>query len=281
MVTPCKRAILFGIAALVYALCAFLLTLPLPKTVAEGTETVLVLWEDGTATEESYAAVSENMTGVEEGAIVLSREGKRGTVPAGAAFSDAVRVMETGGLADLLSLRCGEISRLEQAALFRRYGKRGYYAEEYFCWNGGRVFRTQRKDFPETVLLAGKISADVLQRAGTKKLILRAEAEFSAEALIGTAVEEIEAQAPYAAEGGAVYLDTPGGRRLIAALPSVRSLTIECDFIDSGALAPCRELETLVLPPRYEGTLSDLFGKDPAGNPRRPETLQNIIGKLL
>ena len=256
------------LGVLTAAVCTFLLFLPFPKTVEGDKEYYSCRWENGIVTTESYYTAFSAFTGVFDGDILLERDGRNGKIEASEAFLQAVEVFERGELAELLSLKIGDVSRLEYAALYALYGGRGYYSDEFFAWDGEQFFRTNRTDFPEVFLMTGNISANTLIKTGAKKLIVGEYAELKAKSLVGTCVEEVEARAPYFEQGGGIYLQTVSGVRLIAALPNVKELVIDCDYIDEGALAPCKELEKLSLPAWYDGTLKILFGDQPI-----PETL--------
>ena len=166
-------------------------------------------------------------------------------------------------LAELLTFRLESCSRLEKAALFLRYGGRCYYAGESFCWNGEKISRAERTKFTEVVLLNGNLPSAFLRDAGAKTLILSGKAEFTVRSLVGSEVETVVASEPYFTKDGAVYLETAGGTRLVAALPNVENLEIHCDYLDKGALSACANLKTLKLPENFDGTLAMLFGNTP------------------
>lgn len=245
-----KRAFAALGFALCYAACALLCLFPLLHTLSPaGEEEYTVKWSDGTVSTESYAAAFSSLAEAEAGCIVLEREGLRGEIAAGDGYAQSVSVLQTGNLPALLTAKFEGLSRLERASLWNTFGNAAYYSADLFAFDGGRVQRTSRRAFETLVLLDGGIPNDTLRTSGAAELVLRAEAKFEASALIGTNVATIEAEPPYRVGDGAVYLDTPAGRRLLAALPSRTSLTVgDCDFCDEGALTPCTSLVSLTLP---------------------------------
>lgn len=269
-----RRLLRAGAVVLLFFTAAFLLFLPFPRRSEATKERYHCIWSDGVRTQERYATAYSALKGISDGEILLEREGTFGKIEGSAEFAHAASLLESGSLAELLALETEGLGRLERAALCRVYGDRGYYSEEFFCYDGTGVSRTARKAFNEVILLSGDLPKDLLFEAGAEKLGIRAEAEFSAKGLCGAKVTKIVAQPPYLVREDAVYLDTVGGRRLVAALPGAKRLEIECDFIDEGALSPCRALEELTLPKGYEGTLRMLFGE--AGV---PSTLKLLNGE--
>lgn len=271
MVGAAKKRVCAAAAALVFALLSFSLFLPFPERIESRKESYLCTWEDGTVTQETFQSVLSGLVGVEGGAL-LEREGKRGAIPVSRECLAAAETLLSGGLAELLSLSVSGLSRIERAALFAAFSNRGYYADEFFAFDGERVFRTKRLGFSEVVLLYGSFSSSTLASCGAKTVYLRAEGEFSGEVLIGSQVTHIEAEEPYYTSGDAVYLRTPGGVRLVAALPGAKSLSVTCDFLDEGCLSACGGLERLALPQTYRGTIGALFSPRPV-----PETLSEIV----
>lgn len=253
-----------AVGALIFAV-GFLLVLfclpPYPSTVHAGRERYEAVWEDGTVTRESYASAYSALLGAEDGALVLVRDGLRGEIRTSGQFAQNRALFSEGSLLDLLTQSFGGLSPLERAALYKEFGETGYYSGDFYAFDGSRVFRTGRSSFRELVLLDGNISSKAVRGTGAEKLVVRAGAQFTASALIGTNIGEIEAEAPYAVRDGAVYLLAPGGRRLVAALPRIKELAVkDCDFCDEGALAPCKELVSLELP--FAGNAPSFAGKE-------------------
>lgn len=259
------RKVIYAVAAVLLSAVGVLsLFLPFPKAVeAERRESYVCRWENGEVAAVGFLEAYSVFSGFEQDRILLDRDGKRGEIAVGEEFLRAVEIFERGELAELLAIRLGAVTRLERAALWKLYGGRGYYAGEFFSWNGKSFFRTQRKKFEEVFLLTGTLPKTLLRDTGAKKLILSGKSELTAAALFKSGVEEAEGQAPYLVEGGAVYLQTAVGKVLIAALPNVEELTLDCDFIKDGALASCEKLKRLTLPECYDGTLAALFGETP------------------
>ena len=258
------RRILIGALSLVlFGACIFTLFLPFPRRVETSQESYACVWEDGSQTIEDYFGAYSALCGATEEALVLEREGKTGLIPLSEEYRRAATVFEYGELAELLSFRLGNCSRLEKVALFLRYGERCYYSGERFCWDGEKISRTERTKFTEVVLLDGNLPSGFLRDTGAKTLILSANAAFTVRSLVGSKVEKVIASLPYFTENGAVYLETVGGRRLVAVLPNVEYLEINCDYIDKGALSACTRLKAIKLPEDFEGTLAELFGDAP------------------
>lgn len=257
-----RQAISILLCIFLALLCIFVLFLPLPKVYCER-EYYSCLWESGSQTRESYYAAYSSLAEISENCIHLQRGGLEGEISAGESYSEAYDILSRGELAELLKFRLGEVTRLEKAALFEKFGSRGYYAEEFFCWNGERFFRSKRMDFKEVFLLTGKLPKGLLSQTGAEKLIAAPAAEITAECLVGSEISSVEVSPPYLELEGGIYLETPGGRRLVAALPKVETLIITCDYLDEGALAACASLKFLKLPETYEGTISMLFGDSP------------------
>lgn len=256
--------------------CVLVLFLPLSQKEERAKDRYECVWADGTRTQEQYASAYSALTGISEGEILLSRGGIEGKIAGSEGFVRCEAQLKDGPLAELLELTTEGLAPLERAALFRAYGDRGYYADEMYCFDGERVSRTGRKVFKEIILVFGDLPKGLLFEAKAKKLVIRAEAELSYRGLCGALLEEAEAAAPYLVQEEAIYLQTAGGKRLVAALPNVKTLKIDCDFIDDGALAPCRAVEELILPASYEGTLRMLFGEEGA-----PPTLKRLNGEYL
>lgn len=266
MVTPLKRILSAALALLVAAACILMLFWRIPRRVPAGT--VLCRWESGER-EEPYAAALASFAGIEDGAILLERGGTRGTVGTGEAFARAHAILETGGLLELLTLNTYGLAPIERAALYLAHRDTLYYTRGVFRFDGNKVSPSDMVAAKRVVLLDGSLPSCYLRDTGAAQLVLRTGAEITAADLAGSAVESVAAEPPYAAEGEAVYLDTAGGRRFVAALPKAAHLTVsDCAFADEGALAAARGLISLELPfvgnakepfTGFDGSLSWLF----------------------
>ena len=251
-------------------LCVAALFLPVfgRETIAE--ERYLTEWSDGTRTSENYGGAYRALRGITSaGNVALYRDGLTGEIAGSEELRSAVAVFEEGALGELYAMR-PSLDRIERAALWREYGGRVYCDLDLYRWTGERVERVSSCVGEEFVLLAGGVSSSVLAKSGAETLIVKKEAEIKSSALTGTAVKRLVAEAPYAAEEGVLFLDTPGGRRLIAAVPNATDLYVaECDFADKGALLCCGEIVSLSLPflgnapssalTEYEGEFARLF----------------------
>lgn len=278
------RGALCLLCALLWALPLFF---PLPRTLSAGAgESYLCRWESGEETQETYASALRDLDGMEEGVLVLGRDGMRGEISPGTECENAVSVLENGNMGELFALRTEGLARLERAALYRAYGERLWYAGEWFGWTGEAFARRSAGEAEEVVLLSGKISAARLLEAGTKTLFLRAEAEIDETTLCGTRVETVSAEEPYRAEGGCVCLSTAGGVRLVAGLPLATQIIVPADtaFADEGALLACTEIAGLTLPfvgsaknsagSGFKGELAHLFST--GEQYKIPQTLRKI-----
>ncbi|MDE5896220.1 MAG: hypothetical protein K2H43_00225, partial [Clostridia bacterium] len=244
-----RRALRVAAAFIFSAVWIALLLIPVGSRTGEAGERYSCLWSDGTQTQLGYEDAYRALAGIDgSGNILLAKGDTSGTVSPSAAFSAAEAALRSGGLAELLSVSAADAGRLERAALWREYGGRAWYGGGFFVWSGERVERANTAVTSDMVLLSGSISAQTLKNTGATRLELRGNAQISASALIGTAVSEIVAEPPYAAESGAVYLDASGGRRLIAGVPAAEYACVsENDFADRGALLPCSRLKELTL----------------------------------
>ena len=252
-----KKFIKKTTAVLCIAVCLFSFILPLVSRFSGG-ETYRCVWSDGAVTTESYSSAYAALYGMDEGGVVLYRDGKLGRIAARNASLCAA--LETGSLNEILYRSAENAMRIERAALYRTYSKRIWYEGDFFVWNGERVERARRATGEELVLLSGGISARTLQNTGVKTVYLRAGAEVKANTFSATRVETVYAQPPYAANGGAVYFTSAGGKRLISALGTVKTLALDADlsYVDEGALLSCTELEALSLP--FVGNAADSAG---------------------
>ena len=278
---------LFCITVAVF--CAFLLALPFPRKVKAEGEKYAFSWADGGVTEESYAQAYASFEGADEENIILSRGGVQGSLVTGGEYRRVYRTLKNGSLAELLSLQKDYVSRLEQAALWRTFCDTVWYSGESFVWNGNAVVRSGRETAATLVLLSGAFPKGFLRNSGADSLEVRGGAEISAADLIGCNVRTLTAEAPYTASGGALYVTTAGGKRLVAALPAVRELTIEADadFADEGALSPCLQIDSLTVPfigsaknaygTAYTPFFGWLFGKNAEGVYEVPDSLKRVV----
>ena len=252
-------------------------------------ECVLCEWSDGSATREDYAQAYAALTGISPDGTYLefSRGGCSGRAETGEAFRTAYRILTQGSLAEILSLRFTDGTRVERAALYRAFSGRVWYSGAYFVWTGMRAERTDSPKADELELLDGELSS-ALRETGIKTLYVRGESEVKASALVGSSVEEIMAEKPYFFEDGALYRESSSGTVLVAALPSVRELTVRTDTVtaEEGALSACRRLRSLTLPfvgntvfvdaADYCGDLGVLFGLSDEREYDVPETLVSV-----
>lgn len=285
-----------AVSLILFAMCALsgvlMLFLPLPHAVL-GTEGLyLCAWENGTETREDYDALYPCLQGLDgEGNIALERDGVKGYVATGESVKRPLKTLAEGELVEALLLNTGSMSALERAAFYRAMQKVALFDGDYFGWTDGKFMPVESCSAEELIWFAGKLPVGAL--ATVSVLRVRAEAPLGADTPLGSGLSEIYVEAPYSASGGAVYLDTPGGRRFVCALPSVTVLEVgEADFADEGALLACTNLREVSLPfvgsarsgigSNFEGLFAHLFLFD--GDYYVPSSLQKVRvrgGKLI
>lgn len=250
-------------ATVLFFVAALVLFWRVPEAVGRAETPYCCVFESG---KEEYLSCAEAFAlykGAGRDEILLERAGEKGRVRASAGYSACMDGLSSGDVLKLFAARSEGLSGLEKMALYERFHDTGYYLDGFFVWDGDRVMPAEKGEFREVYLVSGTIRKGILADTGAERLVVKSSAELKASALLGSAVNEIEAEAPYRVKGGAVYRETAGGLRLIAALPNVEELEIDCDFLDEGALSPCVRLKRLKLPATYEGTLKMLFGEMP------------------
>ena len=263
MVRHSRRILVIALTVLFAVGIAVCIIEPLPKT-AEAEECYFCRWEDGTVSEETYASAYPDFADCFEHTIRLQRGGQYGEIETTERYDTVYRTMLTGGLAELLALSTAGINRLEQLALWRVSRGCIWYSSGYFVWEEDGLAEVRFATGEKLILLSGTISARRLQRTGATCLELRAEAEINSKTLVGTSVETVTACAPYVSEGGAVYLNTGTAVRLVAAVPSVTSLTVrKIDYADEGALLAAQNLQSVTLP--FAGNASSPVGHNYRG----------------
>lgn len=276
------RAVAVTVGAMIALRCLFALFLS-RKQVGTNEERFFCTWEDGTTTEEDFSDTYTALYGNEGSDVALAQDGLMGKIEGSSAFQRILSVVESGTLADLLTLE-GTDDRMEQAALARLLSGKLWVADgEAFRYDG----RFSPSDFcpaEEIILLSGEITAEQVQKIGATRLDLRASAQVSFASFVGTAICEVKASPPYLFEDGALYSRSESGRRLISALPDAVSLTLDYAYIDEGALVPCKFVTSLDLPfigsatsdmaAGFDGGLTYLFS---AGSAHFfPSTLQTV-----
>ena len=279
MKSKVNRIIAKTSATLFATACLFALFLPLPQKIAEG-ESYECVWSNGSVSRENYSSVYQSLAGIDRQSVLLTRGGLTGKIESEA--GGVVSVLESGDLGELLECRVSG-TRIDRAALFHTFSKRVWYSGEYYVWTGSKIKRASRATADELVFLEGNVTSRILSETNATTVHLRADATLKADAFVGSKVTSVRTQAPYSESGGAIYMDTAGGKRLVAALAGIEELTIDEDtaFFDAGALLACQNLKSLTLPflgsakspegSAYTGELAHLFanGKEY----RVPETL--------
>lgn len=248
-----------AVAAVLFLVCAVSVFLPFPhKAGSSLADTYECVWEDGTVTSESYYAACESLWGVENGFVVLEREGRRGKI-ACAELDRFHTLLTQGSLADLLSADFSALGALERAALVYVFSKVLYYADgEFFSFTGKELSRTETTRASVLSLLAGQPTQREITESLARTLWVHGECTLTGSALVGSYVENFVATAPYVSDGSLLFLDTAGGRRLVACVPGATVLAVTGnDFADEGALLACTALEELTI---------DFVGNDKSGS---------------
>lgn len=260
--------------------CALLAPYPAVRSVSGQ---VLCVWEDG-ARSETLASALDAYAGIGDHEILLARDGKRGYVAVGQPFEEAAACLSGDSLLALLTMKAEGLSAFEYACLSERFANTLYYSADLYRLQGKSVGRTPYADAEEVVLLDGAFPSGFLAQTGASRLRLTALSEITADDFRGTHVRSVEAVAPYRMEN-ALYLETPGGVRLLAALPETQTLVLgESDFTDRGALCAATRLRSLTLPylgsalrpaaTGYDGSLKWLF--EMSDGDTMPETLRTV-----
>lgn len=277
-----------GFAVAIAALCILSLFLPFPQDIGHTSDVYRCVWEDGSVSEEPYVSVYEATTGAGEEGVLLKRGDKSGVIAGGDLYFRIFSTLSGGTLAELLALQTEGITRPESLALWRTFSDCIWYSEGCFVWDGGKIKTEDRQTAQSVVLLSGEMKRGFLASSKAVSLAICEDAQVSAEEFIGSSVENLVAQSPYCVSGEALYLQTAGGKRLVAALPGIISLTVDEDtqFIDGGALAPCKQIKTLNI--SFAGNAKDhlsssfspyigaLFGEDEDGKFAVPSTLESV-----
>ncbi len=236
-----------------------LLLVPFPERAGAEAERYLLRRENGTI-EIGYAEAYAAYGGIEDGDIVLTGA-LCGRVETGAPFRSFVRAASGDSpLSDLLLSSTDGWSRLERLAAYRTFSDVLWWSEgESFAYTGYGFSPSDRETAREIVLIDGTLSARRIARAGATSLRIGGNASVSSETLVGTEIRTVQAASPYGCDGQAVYLDTPGGRRLVCGLPFTHDFVAEpYDFADEGALLPCMEPVSLTLP--FVGSAPSPYG---------------------
>lgn len=245
MVRPLRT--LFGVLTAIglFALLLF----PLPRLHARHGEKATCFWEDGSVSEEAFCDLAADVVGVTENCLVEVKRGTHvGHIAPSKALIEAYNTLRGGSLAEMLRLDGRMLVVWEMSALFRTFSSTVFYDDGAFAYTGPVFERTNALAAREVRLLNGGLPSGYLASLGAEKLHLSPSAQFSASMLLGSAVSEAEGRAPYAVEGNVIFLDTAGGRRLVAVLPHVETLTADgYDYLDRGALVACQNLRTLDL----------------------------------
>lgn len=293
MITNEKKTVKFikrAAAAIFTAACLFCFFLPLPEKISSD-ETYQCVWADGSVTEESFSSACQSLAGMDKESVILSRNGLTGKIESEA--SAVYATLENGSFSELLECTAAG-TRIDGAALYRAFSDRVWYNGEYYVWTGDKIKRVSRAERNEVVFLEGSVTPRVLETTGASTVYLRKGATVSASSFAESNVKKVYAEAPFAENGGAIYLDTAGGKRLLAALCDLKELSLdkESAFADEGALLVCQTITSLTVPfvgsakspygTAYTGEFAYLFsnGKEY----RVPETLSRVTvtgGRLI
>lgn len=256
-----RRKILSAAAwLLLLAASAALLFAPGPLAIAQSAGQVEITWEEGALEAVSCSEAFNLLSGCTQEELLFEREGRRGHIAGSEGYRAAYEMLIHGTLAERLRFGFLGLSPMERMALYRKFGDVCYFSGTSFAFEGDRFVKTRRSSFSYFALMDGTATSEQVRATGAKTLLLSGNAEVGG-ALVDTDINTLLAQPPYLAEGGCLYLDTPGGRRLVSALPHSSSLVVEqMDFCDEGALLGCRELGQLSLP--FVGSAKSPLGSD-------------------
>ena len=248
-------------AVIFAAACLFCLFAPLPEDISK-VEEYECIWSDGSVSTESYSSAYQSLAGIDETHVLLARDGLTGKIESRAV--GAYFTLANGDLGELLECAASG-TRIGAAALYRAFSERVWYNGEYYVFTGSRVKRVSRATASELVCLEGSVTSRVLKATNAKTLYLRKGATIKSDLFTEGNVTAVYAEAPYFVNGGAVYLDTAGGRRLLSAIAGIEELTIEGElqFADEGALLACQNLQSLTLP--FAGSAASPDGKEYVG----------------
>lgn len=242
----------FRIVGTLYCLAAiFCFFLPLP-TISEGKGAVVCFWEDGSG-EMSLADALRALSHVDEAGVHLEDGERQGVVPLTARERDVYRTLALGDLGELTALGTEGLSPLAGTALTKRFASTLWLdGGDAFHFTGRRIAAMDTGECwecQEVVLLGGEAEASYLLGTGASVLYLRARAEADWRTVAETGVKRVYAASPYFATESAVYLDEPGGRRLLFGQPDAEEIYVEdIAFADEGALLPCGNIVSLSLP---------------------------------
>ena len=265
-----KRVVSYALIAVLALGCVFALFLPLPQKPGRG-EIYACIWEDGGTTHESYASAYADLVGINEaGNLSLLRGGEYGEIQGSADLRAFLAAAESTDESAILALSADTLTGLESAAVNLHLKARLWYADGFYAWTGEKIARTDIRFCRRLVVLSGELPADAFILSGAEELVLASQANALEALSSGHSLQEISADAPYSMQSGVLYLDTAGGRRLIAVLASVTELSVEdVNYIDRGALLACTRLVSLDLPfvgsalngigINYDGMLAHLF----------------------
>lgn len=241
------------LAVLFFLIWAVFLFLPVTERVNGCEEIYLCRWEDGTRTRENFADAYSAVTGCDPDRILLTRGEIAGEIEPASPYSAYFRTLSIGSFREVKELDVSKLGALERAVLWERFGDRAWWTgEEFLVWTESGAVFSHSPRCGEIIIEGGSLTASAIARTCADSLEVRDGADFSAKMLIGTEITELKGVAPYDSENGALYLETLGGTRLVAAAPNVRSLSADYDYADEGALLACRELEFVSLP--FAGT---------------------------
>ena len=254
-------AVVFFCAAVV------LLFVPFPSGVNGTDERYLCVWEDGSVTSESYVSAYEGLSVSSDFEMMLLRGGKAGKITPTPQYFKLIDILQSGGLNELLEANAAEVSPLERVAIWRGTRDTIWYYERCYVWGADGLTSAVSPAGGRLILLSGMVRARALAATCAHTLELRLGAEIGAASLVGTQIQTVVACAPYRAAENGILLDTDTAVRYVSGLPSANRLTVPAvDFIDRGALLPCKQLTELELP--FAGSSARPSDKDFVGELR-------------
>ncbi len=219
------------------------------------------VWENGSVTMESEGTAVRLFAGIsEEGEALVRRGDEVGRIALGEEAVHAVSVLGGTDLAAIAALGTEALSLFGRALLNLAFAGRLFYADGFFVWQNG-LMPTENFEAEEIVLF-GEVPASALRRMKAHMLTVTPTAQLGA--LAGCSFASFRAEAPYTAEGDALYLRTAGGVRLLTASSEAEELILgEYDYADRGALLASEKLSSLELP--FVGNALDPSGTSADG----------------
>lgn len=243
-----KRIFALAMGGVFAILLLFACLFPVRERIMAQREGVYCVYEDGSG---EFLSGTDAIGLMKEAgrSVTIEKNGRTGRIELGEEAQNLIDTMEHGSLLNLLTLDTVGLSVFEKRAVDFYCADKLWYDGGAFAWTGKRFARVENKLAEEVVLIRGALPKGVLQDCGATLLTLRREADFTAEALVGSDISSVNAEKPYLFRDDGVYREEESGTRFVAGLPHATCLKIDgCSFLDENCLVACREPEELSLP---------------------------------